>query len=180
MDTAPVRTRTSPVPRTGAANGLVRLVEPAALYRHLTSVADVAGEVFGRPPWSEASTTARALAARMLADSHRPGFVLAMALHGENLYGFAYGIRCSRLATLAHRLPTGDFTLKELAVLPQARGTGLGAALHDTVLAAAGPGPRWLATHVAATEALGLYRARGWHSVTLVSPTCLIMRRQYA
>ncbi|MFC7381942.1 GNAT family N-acetyltransferase [Sphaerisporangium rhizosphaerae] len=115
----------------------------------------------------------------MLIDVHRPGFVLVLALDGEQVYGFAYGHRCSRLALLASCPSMDDFTLKELAVLPELRGRGAGAALHDAVLAASS-GPRWLATHPAATAALGLYRNKGWHALALHSSdarTRLIMRK---
>ncbi|MFF0249094.1 GNAT family N-acetyltransferase [Streptosporangium sandarakinum] len=138
-------------------------------------MADVAGAIFTRPPWCEPYPAARSLSARLLADSGSPGFVLAVALHGEELAGFAYGMRCSRLAVLAGREPADDFTLRELGVLPEARGQGLGAALHDAVLSAAEPGRRWLATHPAATEAMGLYRAQGWRSVMLTGENRLIM-----
>ncbi|WP_162641697.1 N-acetyltransferase [Streptosporangium sp. 'caverna'] len=143
-------------------------------------MADVGEEVFTRPPWREPVSRARGVAARLLADSHRPGFVLALARDDDEVYGFAYGHRCAKLATLASRLPGDDFTLRELAVLPSRCGRGLGAALHDTVLEAAGDGPRWLATHPAATAALGLYRSRGWRTMTLHAShgqTRLIMRK---
>ncbi|MEU8205831.1 GNAT family N-acetyltransferase [Streptosporangium sp. NPDC049046] len=143
------------------------------------AVADVGEEVFTRPPWREPYPAARGVAARLLADSRRPGFVLALAFGGEELYGFAYGVRCSHLARLTcHDKPGPDFTLKELAVLPQRHGLGLGAALHDAVLTRAAPGTRWLTTHTRAAAALGLYRARGWRAVALAGGERLIMSRR--
>ncbi|WP_158578479.1 GNAT family N-acetyltransferase [Spongiactinospora rosea] len=132
------------------------------MHRLLDTVAEVAEGVFTRPPWSEPRTEARAVAARLATDALRPGFLAVAALHGDQVCGFAYAVPCSRLALLASRLPRGDLTLKELAVLPAARGWGLGAMLHDRLLAAAPPASWWLLTHPRAGAALGLYRHRGW------------------
>jgi GNAT superfamily N-acetyltransferase len=132
-------------------------------------VADVASQVFTRPPWAEPHPAARAVAARMASDAFKPGFALATAMDGEQLYGFAYGVRCSRLALLASRLPCGDFTLKELAVLPDAQGWGLGARLHDTLLTGSPSASWWLATHPRASAALALYRRRGWRAAATLT-----------
>lgn len=156
----------------------IQVVGPKAAACHLPAIADVGGDVFTLPPWREPYAAARGVAARVLADSKRPGFVLALALDGEELYGFAYGVRCSRLARLTCHEPGPDFTLKELGVVPQRRGLGLGAALHDAVLARAVPGTRWLTTHTRAAAALGLYRARGWRAVALADNERLIMSRR--
>ncbi|MER6943102.1 hypothetical protein ABT294_03670 [Nonomuraea sp. NPDC000554] len=77
------------------------------------------GRCFTRSPWREPYPTARSVASRVLADSDRPGFALAVALSGDEVYGFAYGHRCSALALLASRTPGEDFTFKELAVVPE-------------------------------------------------------------
>ncbi|MFI6484762.1 hypothetical protein ACIBH1_43055 [Nonomuraea sp. NPDC050663] len=53
---------------------------------------------FTGSPWREPYPKARSVAARVLADSERPGFVLALAVAGDEVYGFAYGHRCSALA----------------------------------------------------------------------------------
>ncbi|MGW0450669.1 GNAT family N-acetyltransferase [Streptosporangium sandarakinum] len=159
-----------PTGSAGAAPPRVRLLGPAQAVRHLPGIADVGGQAFTQPPWCEPQAMARTVAARVLADSHRPGFVLAVALDGEETCGFAYGHRCSTLAALARRPRGNDFTLKELAVLPRVRGHGLGAALHDAVLSAARGGAQWLATDPAATAALGLYRSRGWWTAALCAP----------
>ncbi|WP_214106047.1 GNAT family N-acetyltransferase [Acrocarpospora catenulata] len=145
----------------------------------LSAVADVGGEVFTRPPWREPYAQARTVAARLLADSARPGFVLAVARQGHEVVGFAYGYRCSALAATAARPCGADFTLKELGVLPDFRGLSIGVALHDQVLAASGGGPWWLITHVNATAALGLYHRRGWQAVSRhpTDTTRIIMRK---
>ena len=43
-------------------------------------------------------------------------------------------------------------------------GKGAGRALHDAVIAASGPQPRWLVTHPAVGPAVGLYQVTGWQA----------------
>ena len=161
----------------GRAGAEIRLVPAADLSCYLASIADVGGRCFTRPPWREPYPAARSVAARMLADSERPGFVLALALSGDEVYGFAYGHRCSALALSAAHPPSDDFTFKELAVVPELCGMKLGLALHDTVIAAAEGGPCWLSTHPAAHAAIGLYRRRGWRVVAVHGPGRVIMHK---
>jgi ribosomal protein S18 acetylase RimI-like enzyme len=174
MTSAPARHQLG---RHGRAGAEIHLITPRDVARHLPSIAEVGGRCFTRSPWSEPYPAARSVAARMLADSERAGFVLALALSGEEVYGFAYGHRCSALALLAARPPGEDFTFKELAVVPELCGMKLGLALHDTVLAEAAGGPRWLSTHPAATAAIGLYRSRGWRTVAVHGRTRVIMHK---
>jgi len=162
----------------GRAGAEIRLVPAADLSCYLASIADVGGRCFTRPPWCEPYPLARSVAARVLADSGRPGFVLALALCRDEVYGFAYGLRCSALARCAARPAGDDFTLKELAVTPELCGMRLGLALHDTVLAAAEGGPYWLSTHPAAHAAMGLYRRRGWRVVAVPAPSRVIMYKR--
>ncbi|MER7369912.1 GNAT family N-acetyltransferase, partial [Nonomuraea wenchangensis] len=108
---------------------------------------EVAAQVFTRPPWAEPRQSASAVAERLAADTLRPGFALAVAFHDDQVHGFAYGVRCSRLALRASRLPRGDVTLRELAVSPAMQGRGLGVRLHDALLSASPGASWWLATH---------------------------------
>lgn len=174
MTSAPARRQLG---RQGWAGVEIHLISPHDLARYLPSIADVGGRCFTRSPWREPYPLARSVAARMLTDSERPGFVLALALSGDEVYGFAYGHRCSALALLASRPPGEDFTFKELAVVPERCGMKLGLALHDAVLTAAEDGPRWLSTHPAAQAAIGLYRRRGWRAVAVHGHTRVIMRK---
>ncbi|MEV5409833.1 GNAT family N-acetyltransferase [Thermopolyspora sp. NPDC052614] len=181
MTTASARPRPSSASSRGSAgqaDAEIRLIPSADLARHLPAIADVGGRCFTRPPWREPYPMARSVAARVLADSERPGFVLALALSGDEVYGFAYGLRCSALALSASHPPRNDFTFKELAVLPELCGMKLGLALHDTVLAAVPNGPYWLSTHPAAHAAIGLYRHRGWRAVAIQGPRRVIMHKR--
>ncbi|MFC7385108.1 GNAT family N-acetyltransferase [Sphaerisporangium rhizosphaerae] len=169
-----------PAGRSGAAPPHIRLVSGSQAATYQSMVAEVGGRVFTGPPWCEPRSFARSVAVRMLVDLHQPGFVLALALDGEQVCGFAYGHLASRLAALAGHPSADDFTLKELAVLPETRGQGIGTRLHDSLLAVACGGPRWLATHPAAAAALGLGRKRGWREVAYLperAMTPLIMRK---
>ncbi|MET9241254.1 GNAT family N-acetyltransferase [Nonomuraea sp. NPDC003709] len=167
MPATPARPKLGPRGQAGAATSEIRLIPASEVRDFLAAVADVADQVFTSPPWTEPREAARAVAERLAADAPAPGFTFAAALHGDQLHGFAYGVRCSRLALLASRLPRHDFTLKELAVAPPARGYGLGRMLHDALLAAAPSTSWWLVTHPQAGAALGLYRRRGWRVAAL-------------
>lgn len=131
---------------------------------------DLAAAAFATPPWNEIPAHARQLTDRLLTDGQQSTFVLAFAFagHGPGLAGFGYGVRrWPGPGTAAAGLTVTDaepFEFCELAVRPAARGLGAGRALHDAVVAASGPQPRWLVTHPAARPAVALYRARGWHT----------------
>ncbi|MFI6908399.1 GNAT family N-acetyltransferase [Nonomuraea sp. NPDC050394] len=176
MSSAPAH-QFGPEQRAGAVQARILLVSAPDVAAFLPALADVGGSTFTRPPWREPYPAARSVASRALADRARPGFVLALAVHGDEVYGFAYGHRCSALALLASRPPRDDFTLKELAVPPSLQGHGLGVRLHDAVLRAAGDTTKWLATHPGAKAAIGLYRRRGWRTALLHRPDRMIMRR---
>lgn len=131
-------------------------------------LAKVAESAFAAPPWRQTPAQARRRASRMLADAQRPGFTLALAFTcgGMRLVGFGYGLpRGPVPGSAVDPLPftaAEPFEFCELVVSPDARGIGAGRALHDAVLAASGPQPRWLVTHLAAVPAVGLYQSSGW------------------
>lgn len=58
----------------------------------------------------------------------------------------------------------------ELAVTPDARGTGLGAELLAAVTRAAPDGRCWLLTSAGAEATLRFYRRAGWHRVPVPVP----------
>ena len=142
-------------------------------------LADLAATSFASPPWNEAPANAKQLTRQLLADARHPAFVLALAFagHGPALAGFGYGLRRWPYPVAAGDGPalagTEPFELCELAVRPAAQGHGTGRALHDAILAASGPQPRWLVTHPDAHPAVRLYHATGWHTggCTPAAPT---------
>ncbi len=152
---------------------------------------EVALSAFAAPPWDETPEHARQLANRMLADAQLPGFALALAFTcgGMRLVGFGYGLpRFPAPGSAVGPLPflpfasTEPFEFCELAVSPAARGIGVGRALHDAVMAASEPRPRWLVTHPAAHPAVRLYQTSGWQisrvfpSITNGSSRLLMIR----
>jgi GNAT superfamily N-acetyltransferase len=170
---------TGPPPAAGPANGAARvcvITLTGGLANLMVSglgpvLAEVALLAFTAPPWNETPAQAWQLADRMLADAQRPGFALALAFTGGGmrLVGFGYGLpRCPAPGSPIGPLPfapfagTEPFEFCELAVMPAARGIGVGRALHDAVLAASNPQPRWLVTHPAAHPAVRLYQTSGW------------------
>ncbi|MGW7007992.1 hypothetical protein ACWGCW_35655 [Streptomyces sp. NPDC054933] len=74
------------------------------------------------------------------------GFTLALAQDTTgHPAGFVYGRPSCHLAALADRPPPVEnvpLELRELAVAPYACGRGIGATLHDTLIAATPAGPR--------------------------------------
>lgn len=159
----PVRrgAQVSVIPLTGSLAGLA--ARSLAL-----ELAEVALASFAAPPWNETPAQARQLVDRMLTDTQSPAvaFALAFTDGGMRLAGFGYGLpRWPVPGSAADPLPftaTIPFEFCELAVRPTARGLGTGRALHDAVLAASGPQPRWLVTHPAARPAVRLYQTSGW------------------
>ena len=136
---------------------------------------ELAAAAFSGPPWSETPAQARQLTDRLLADAHLPHFVLAFAFTGSGpgLTGFSYGVprRPAPGSPADQLIPAGTeaFEFCELAVRPSGQRRGTGRALHDAVLTASGPQPRWLGTHPGAQSAVRLYRAAGWQTRRLVT-----------
>jgi GNAT superfamily N-acetyltransferase len=129
-------------------------------------------EVFAEPPWNEDPERARAGFRRRLAvDARRPGFRAVLVPRAGFATAWttsapfrtdrAYPAVSARLgARRVDELLVGALEVDELAVLPRARGSGLGRRLLDAVTADA---PRaWLLTSVQATDAVAFYRRMGW------------------
>lgn len=153
--------RISVIPITGPLAGLA--ANSLAL-----ELAEIALACFAEPPWNETPAETRQLVDRVLTDTQHPGvaFALAFTSGGMRLVGFGYGLpRWPMPGSAADPLPFAaivPFEFCELAVRPTERGLGTGRALHDAVLAASGPQPRWLVTHPAAGPAVRLYQTSGW------------------
>ena len=134
--------------------------------------------VFTQPPYCEDEADVQDFAARFPDHAQRPGFRCCVARQGRRIIGFAYGFTGESgdgwLNMVAERL-CGDevdtwlmdcFAFAELAVIPAARGQGLGGQLHDALLRGLPYRTAVLSTLSAETPALRLYRRRGW--VTLL------------
>ena len=177
-------------PRPGPVTVVVLTGRPACAVASglAADLFDLAASAFAGPPWHETAEHARGLTDRMLADAEHVTFALSFAFTGDGpgLAGFSYGVRRRPTpGSPADHLVSSrgePFEFCELAVRPAARGRGAGRALHDAVLAASGPQPRWLITHPAARPAVSLYQASGWRTRRLVpsmtdgSPRMLMTR----
>jgi GNAT superfamily N-acetyltransferase len=106
-----------------------------------------------------------------------PGLRFFAAYRDEVPIGFAYGYRGAQGQWWTDRIAEalgpdvaqewiGDhFELAELAVTPAAAGRGLGAALHDAVLAGADGRRALLCTALGDTPARRLFDRRGWRPI---------------
>lgn len=114
-----------------------------------------------------------------LFDRHcaRDGFRLSAALDGDRLVGFAWGYVGQRgqywpdrvVAELPKEVTDpwvgGHFEFVELAVLPEARGRGLGGRLHDVLLEGSPQDRAMLSTDNRDSPAVRLYAGRGWRKL---------------
>ncbi|MFE4450257.1 GNAT family N-acetyltransferase [Streptomyces sp. NPDC056796] len=163
----------------------VRPVEGGRLPAYADGIGRVYADAFSAPPWNEDPASGARYAARLADDAARPGFTAALALDGDTVGGFATawttpgtfptgpGYDHVAEALGAGRVTSwlcGALKVDELAVSPDARGGGLGAALLSAVTAPAPDGRCWLLTSVRATAALRLYGRAGWHQVPVTVP----------
>lgn len=163
----------------------IRLLGGGEVLEYATAMRSVYAQTFAAAPWHETPAMADEYQARLAEDAQRPGFVSACAVLDGEFAGFATarttpstlpGNRCyPQVAALlgVHRCAewlSGAREVDELAVLPSARGSGLGTALLTAVTAAAPQQRSWLLTSPRADGALRFYRSTGWHQVTHPAP----------
>jgi ribosomal protein S18 acetylase RimI-like enzyme len=106
--------------------------------------------------------------------AEREGFRAAGAFAAERLVGFTYGyigdagqwwhdqVAAALDAPARRRWLDSAFELVELHVLTAYQGQGLGGRLHDLLLEGVGQPTAVLSTPRAETNAMALYRKRGW------------------
>jgi ribosomal protein S18 acetylase RimI-like enzyme len=148
----------------GAAGALGARAELVAVYL----------AAFAPPPYAKTPAAAERFAGVFERHAGRAGFRLAAAREGGRLAGFGYGydgepgqwwhdtVADALGPALAERWLRGCFELVELAVLPADQGRGIGAALHDALLAGLPNPTAALSTIAEETAGLRLYRRRGW------------------
>ncbi|WP_461010325.1 GNAT family N-acetyltransferase [Streptomyces capparidis] len=140
----------------------------------------VYAEVFSAPPWSKSGEGLAQFGRRLPEDARRPGFRAAVAGAPGRIDGFAtgwttqrpfrsdraYGRVSAQLgARRVEELLVGALEVDELAVLPRARGTGLGRALLAALTGGAPGGRAWLLTARGAADTVAFYHRVGWHEV---------------
>ncbi|MEV8225041.1 GNAT family N-acetyltransferase [Streptomyces sp. NPDC079167] len=169
----------------GGALVRVQLVEGGRLPAYAEGIRRVYAEVFSAPPWHEEPAAAALYVERLAADAVRPGFTAALATDGDTVGGFAtawttpdtfpsdrsYGHVAEALGPDRVRdWLCGGLEVDELAVAPEARRTGLGAALLSAATESAPDGRCWLLTSVHAGATMRFYRRAGWHQVPVPVP----------
>ncbi|MFD7745481.1 GNAT family N-acetyltransferase [Streptomyces sp. NPDC059698] len=163
----------------------VETVGSGELLRYAEGVRDVYARAFAGPPWHEDPAAADGYVRRLEQDVLRPGFTAAVSVSGGAVAGFAtawitpevfpagrsYGQVAEALGPERTRAWLCEaLEVNELAVAPEAHGTGLGAALLEAVTGRAPGGRCWLLTSVRAEAALRLYGRAGWRRVDVPVP----------
>jgi len=141
-----------------------------AISRHRQAIRDVYATAFEVTPREGERFLANALDRHVAYEAYRG----LLAIEDGAVAGFTYGYRTQpgtwwnlTVAPAMAAAGVADwlsdaFEFVELAVRPEMQGRGIGAALHDTLLADA-PGTRALLTTTAGdTPAMRLYLKRGW------------------
>ncbi|MEV6285504.1 GNAT family N-acetyltransferase [Kribbella sp. NPDC051770] len=136
---------------------------------------DVYFSAFGAPGYDETPEKADQFATEQLPlHATRPGFKLVLTRSAGAITGFAYGFTgdrgqwwSDRIAEVAPEIADvwvgGHFEIVELAVATSAQRQGLGAELHDALLAGLPHNKALLSTYVDDRPAPRLYRRKGWH-----------------
>lgn len=154
-------------------------------------------EAFSQPPYRGVDPAA--FGDILLRHADGPTFLGLVAEEGGQVVGFAYGytgepggwwydrVRAGLPGETAQTWLDRPFELAELAVAPHAQGRGLGAQLHDQLLALASRRHRRavLSTLEAESRAMHLYRRRGWQVLAprfrfMPGPTYRILGRRLA
>ncbi|MGW1916566.1 hypothetical protein ACWCQS_39130 [Streptomyces sp. NPDC002076] len=131
--------------------GAIRLrqVAPSRLGHHLETLAQLAHAAYTPRPWHATPAEITRLLDRLTHDAQHLGFTLVLADDPAGRpFGFAYG----RPPATSPPWPTGHRRAPPFlsrcvnSPSPPLPGHGIGAALHDTLIATTPPGPRWLIT----------------------------------
>lgn len=137
-------------------------------------IVSVYRSVFTLSPYCEDEGGVQDFIIRFSNHVQRPCFRCCVAQQDDQIVGFAYGFTGEPgdgwWDLVAERLSDDEveawlsdcFAFAELAVIPSARGHGIGAQLHDTLLHGLRHRTAVLSTMQAETPAMRLYRKRGW------------------
>lgn len=157
----------------------VRLLADSELGRATPGIIEVYRATFTVPPWDETEEDVQWFSERLSEHARRARFRCAVAGEDDDgrVVGFAYGYdvepgewwydvawRALGRASVLRWL-SDSFELVELAVMPYARGNGIGGRLHDTLLARLSCQTAVLTTLDGDTPAKLFYRRRGWDTL---------------
>lgn len=162
----------------------IETLSSAEASTHRDEVLSVYSDVFGRVDNPDAWMTSPWERHRS-----RPGYRLALAHDDAQLVGFAWGYTGERgqywpdfitreLGSKVDEWVGGHFEFVELAVIPEARGRGIGGQLHDSLLAGLDHRRALLATSSSPRDpAVRLYSSRGWVSLATYGDDRQVMGR---
>jgi GNAT superfamily N-acetyltransferase len=154
----------------------LRVVRPDEVETVRAGILDVFSAAFAGPPYHEGLPDTARFNATLTRHSRYTGFCCYIAEEGVGgrVVGFTYGYAALPggwwYDLVAAALPPAGvarwmsdaFEFVELAVHPAAQGQGIGARLHDTLLADLPYRTALLSTYQGETAARQLYRRRGW------------------
>jgi ribosomal protein S18 acetylase RimI-like enzyme len=140
------------------------------------AIVRVYAAAFEPPPYLRGEPEARAFSDVFFRQRSQAGFRCIVARDGiqGTVVGFVYGFTClpgqwwhdqvaQRMSAAQRERWLGSaFELTELAVLPSHQGLGIGGQLHDRVLNGLSQRTAVLSTMQTETNAMALYRKRGW------------------
>ncbi|MCF2533464.1 GNAT family N-acetyltransferase [Yinghuangia soli] len=165
----------------------IRVHADTAVLEHTDGIRAAYLEAFCAPPWNEPPDHADAYVSDSLTFQVKlPGFTAAVALHEDTgeVLGFVTGwttptpfptersypqVAAGLGPDRTQALLCGSFEIDELAVRPQAQGSGLAARLLAAVTAHRTDGRCWLLTSQQAPHAVDFYRKAGWIQATAPS-----------
>jgi GNAT superfamily N-acetyltransferase len=155
----------------------IELLDGKQAVRHADQLLELAAKVDAEPPYRHDVAQAPGYGDQLRVRSRQPGFVLAVARHGEYLVGYALGmsLRSSTswwrdlTAPLPAELITEHagrtFALAELLVRAPWRHQGIGRDLHDLILAGRTEERATTRLWPAATPSQIAFRSWGWRKV---------------
>lgn len=153
---------------------MIEILDVPQTLQSAPELAAVYLSAFGAPGYDESPARAEQFGNEQLPlHSQRDGFKFVVARAEERIVGFAYGFTgergqwwSDRIAEAAPEIATewigGHFEIVELAVMVEAQGQGLGAALHDVLVADLPNEKALLTTYTDDRPAPRLYRRKGW------------------
>ncbi len=163
----------------------ISILDPGELAAASDALAAVYGAAFAQAPYNEPEAAAGYFAQILRRNAANPpaGFRCCVARDAASRafvgfgYGFTFGPGSSRYELLhralasqplevAQRWLADAFDLIELAVHPKAQGQGIGARLHDALLAVQPHRAAVLTAYDGETVAMRLYRSRGWQPIS--------------
>ena len=155
-------------------------IPPEQISHYRKDISNIYREAFAQPPYNQGESAVIRFSAALEHHKYRQGFrcVVARPSSNDPIVGFAFGytvkpgqwwrdsVASAMKPRQAERWLSDCFELAELAVIPSYQGRGVGGELHETLLIDLPHQTAALSTIHAESNAIHLYRKRGW--ITLI------------